>query len=183
MANGRLFSLIYDKPPRRFFGEVALAAVKPEIRYLKVWMDPTQPSSLSVQRPEDPSKLRGWLKELHARGLVAGLYEAPCDSKRRESLSGIDAKLPDDYIDLVSQTDGAIVGNWTIWGPNAIRKVALPLANYYVLAESEGKGALLVREGDTEPRLYFVSAESDEVQEIGKSLSLAIDERLGAHHV
>jgi hypothetical protein len=178
LAKGRLFSLVFNKPPKQFFAGASLKTVRPEIANVKIWLDPMRPLAVPPDQPVDVSALTGWLHEWYAKGRVTGLRAPLSESERAACFERIDARLPPDYLDLVAQTEGATLATCTVHGAREIRKLVWPDANYYLIAEIKGLGALVVKEDDRDSMLYFLHYENNDVRPVGASLQKAIADLL-----
>jgi hypothetical protein len=176
LAKGRVFSLLFNAPPKQFFQGVGLNTVRPSIVDVKILLDPMRPRRRVADQNVSELALTGWLLEWTRDGRASDLREPLPESARSEHLGRIDAGLPADYLELVAQSDGAKLGSCTVYGLAAIRKVVTATENYYLLTEVEGSGALVVREGDDKGELHLLSYESDEVRSLGYSLKEAVCE-------
>lgn len=178
LAKGRLFSLVFNKPPKQFFAGMNLAAAQPHISDVKIWFDPMHPHAPSADKLADVSALRGWLREWHAKGLATNLHAPLPPAECSAHLARIDAQLPIDYLELLAQSDGARLARCVIFGAAEARKVVWPEANYYVIAEIEGMGALAVKEGDRNAEIYLLRYEENDVRPVGTSLQKALSDLL-----
>lgn len=178
LAKGRLFSLVYNKPPKQFFADADLKSVRPEIVDVKIWFDPMHPHPTRVDKPIDSSTLTGWLREWRSKGRVTDLRKPLLSAEREALLGRIDAQLPPDYLELAAQTDGAKLMTCTVHGVAGIRKIVWPEKNFYILAEIEGHGALAVQEGSQDAMLYFLDYEDNEARPVGKSFKDAVTDFL-----
>lgn len=175
LANGRLFSLVFDRPPKRFFAGHALDAVRPEVADVTVWTDPMCGRPKGDEVPVDPAMLNGWLRELYTSCRLTDLRSPLVGPQRAALIAQIDAQLPLDYLELTKQMDGTRVGECKIHGLTSVRKVALSSDNYYILAEGDG-GALAVKDGDRSGELYRLSYEKDGVQPLNQPFKTALAE-------
>ena len=50
LAKGRLFSLVFNKPPKLFFAPESLKNVQPEIGNVKIWFDPMQAQPVAASK-------------------------------------------------------------------------------------------------------------------------------------
>lgn len=181
LAKGRLFSLVFNKPPKQFFAGSNLKTVQPEIADVKIWLDPMRPHSSEADKPVDASALTGWLRKWNAKGFVAGLHDPLQESERAECLARVDAQLPQDYLELVAQTEGANLAICVVYGVAGIRQIVWPEANYYILAEIEGLGALAVKDGDRHAELYLLHYEDNDAESVGTSFQKAVADLLKLH--
>ncbi len=178
LAKGRLFSLVFNKSPKQFFAGANLRSVQPEIADVKIWFDPMRPHSVGADNSVDASALTGWLREWDAKGRVAGLHAPLSEAERSVYLARIDAQLPPDYIELVAQTEGAKLAACVVYGVAGIRRIVWPEANYYIVAEIEGLGALAVKDGDRNAELYLLHYEDNGAQLVGTSFQKAVADLL-----
>lgn len=174
LAKGRLFSLVFSKPPKLFFAGMNLKSVQPDIIDVRLWFDPTQRTIIDRDSVVDASALTGWLRDWNSKGIISSLHAPLSESQRSEYLDRVDAQLPADYLELVSQTEGVHLAGCIVHGVSKIRQIALPDANYYVLAELEGLGALVVKDGMSDAELYCLHYEDNDVRPVGKSLQNAV---------
>lgn len=178
LAKGRLFSLVFNKPPKQFFAGTSLKAIQPEIADVKIWLDPMRPPSVTTGKQVDVSALTGWLHEWHAKVWVSGLHAPLPESERTACLERIDARLPSDYLDFIAQTEGAILVTCVVNGVAGIRQMVWPAANYYILADIEGLGALAVKECDCDAGLYLLHYEDNDARSVGASFPKAVADLL-----
>lgn len=179
LAKGRLFSLVFNKPPQQFFPRMSLNVAQPHISDVKIWFDPMHPHVVNADKRVGASALRGWLQEWHTKGLVADLHAPLPQAQSSAYLARIDAALPTDYLELVAQAEGAKLAACVVYGLAQIRKVVSPEANYYVMAEIEGIGILAVKEGDRHAEIYLLRYEENDVRSVGTSLQEALDDLFG----
>jgi hypothetical protein len=173
LANGRLFSLVFDKPPKRFFAGQALDTVRPEAADVTVWMDPMRGAPKGEEVPVEPAMLSGWLRELFTSCQLTAPRRPLVGPERAARIAQIDAELPPDYLEFTEQMDGAQAGECKIHGLAGVRKVALPNHNFYILAEDDG-GALAVKDGSRDGALYRLSYEKDDAQPLNQSFRTAL---------
>ena len=72
-------------------------------------------------------------------------------------LRRIEARLPEDYIQLLKSCEGFSTEDWSINGASGIHLVSLDSGDYYVLAEQNGIGALGVKTKSDDGSLVFLS--------------------------
>lgn len=178
LANGRLFSLTFNRSPKQFFAGSSLKAAKAEIADVRIWLDPMHPYPVNVNTLFDTSALTGWLREWYAKGYVADLHAPLPLSERAAYLARIDAQLPSDYLELVAQTEGARLMAFIVYGVRGVRQVVWPEANYYIVAEMESLGALAVKDGDRTAELYLLHYEDNDTRSMGTTFQKAVAELL-----
>jgi hypothetical protein len=178
LAKGRLFSLVFNKPPKQFFEVSNLRRVTPEIVSVKIWVDPMRPDVSVDSKPIDISTLTEWFHGWCVKIQGVKLHSPLTESERLTFLDRIDAPLPRDYLEFISHSDGASFPSFKIYGIGSIRKVIWPEANYYVLAEIGGLGDLAVEEGSKESKIYLLHYENNNAVSLGTSLQEAVTNSL-----
>jgi hypothetical protein len=171
LANGRLFSLIYDKPPDAFFAGSRLSAAQAAIDDMRIWLNPAERPSPGA---EAVVPLAGWARSWVEQGLLTRLQAPLPQAVRERALEGVDAALPADYLELAAQMNGAEFRSCAVHGLGNIRKIVSPEANYYVLAECSGS-ALAVREGSRDGALVALLYEDDRVETVGAVFKEAVE--------
>lgn len=175
LVRGRLFSLLFNQRPRDFFNGAPLHKVVALIDDVRVWFDPAEPPTFRTQG--SVVALHGWLRDWHAKGLLGNLQIPFRPEDGPPGLMPIDAVLPRDYLDLLSQTDGATVGDLVVHGVKAIREIATEDSNYYILAETAHRG-LGVRAESDDGEIYVLDYEEDSILPAGRSLKTAIEKMI-----
>jgi hypothetical protein len=174
LANGRLFSFLFDKPPGNVFSRTELKTARPSVSDVRILFDPMSARPLAKLRT--PSTIEGWVARWRDNGLIADV-RPPLDERLRMSiLKGLDCRLPDDYLELLNQTDGLRIGGIEVHGLEGLRKVVTPLVNYHVLAEGGPASALLlVAEGSDSGELFLVTGDDPDPRNVGRSFDTALD--------
>lgn len=173
LVRGSLFSLEFSKAPAAFFGPDWKQAV-PTVEEFKLWLDPLQPPQ-SAAAPA----LSGWLAQWQAAGRLTRSHAPLAAQERAQHLARLDAVLPEDYLDLLAQSEGAQFDGWKVLGAAAIRTLELEDGvNYHLLAESEAQGALAVRAGQRDGQLYLLDYEDNTAEAAGNSLRQALERLL-----
>ena len=176
LVYGRLFSLVSNKKPSEFFMTEQLDAVQPTITDVKIWLDPMRPEK--ILPCEADISLSGWLYEWQKQGSVSDLRAPLTPKERMDALKRIDAALPADYVEMLSQSDGLKIGEYQIYGAMGLRKIVTEDANYYALAESGLQRGLVVKENSADSELFLLDYEEDSIRPIGKSLQEAVESAL-----
>lgn len=174
LANGRLFSLLFDKSPRRFFDGIDLSVTSPAIVDKQICIDPMALANAAHDREEYGVKLHSWVRDWFAAGRFTDIVLPLTSSKRDSYRRQVRALLPADYIELTDQIDGARGGDIRVHGLSAIRKIVRAEANYYVLADAEGKGVLAIKENGKDAGIYFINYEDDNAVSFGDSFQRAL---------
>jgi hypothetical protein len=171
IANGRLFSLGFQETPKK------ISAGEVEIRDVKLLVDPMAPATAADRRSLDRGALTGWIAEWSKQHETTSLTEPLPRPEREHRLQQLEAALPSDYLDLVSQTEGLQINGGRVYGLSEIREVVMEDATYYVLAEMEDRGVLAVRQGNSDAVIYFFAYGADGVDS-GGSLREAVEKLL-----
>jgi hypothetical protein len=185
LHEGRLSSLEFDLSPRDILerqenrvelkelnGSDMPSDIETECETL---VDPMEPAG---QGPLEAPTLTGWVKAL-ADDFNAKTLSPLSADRRAEFLQTIDSSLPNDYNELVSQTEGMELAPVSINGVQEIRSLVLPHGNYYVLASlQDDRGDLAVKQGERTGRLYLLDSEGQEIEVLGSSLRGALKKLL-----
>jgi hypothetical protein len=168
-----IFSLEFNQSP------AGIPSDGIEIRKTTVLADPMRPTEPEKRKPITTEVLTGWLKEWCVKWHVRELFEPLPQSERENHLRLIDAKLPQDYLELIAQTEGMRIESWLIHGLSKMRDVVMPEENYLVLAENDELGLLAVKKESVDRLVYlFKYEEGGIVYELGRSLHSAIEQQL-----
>ena len=169
LHRGRLSSIEFNKAPHSLRSGAQVTKVKPLVDPMLLG-EAGAPITVS----EVFGELQEWLRRMAATSL-----RKPLSLAQRERLAQtIDAKLPDDYIKLMSATDGAVINGWRIYGLSEIRRIVQPDDNFYLLAESLDGRAFGVGQETGDGQLYVVSPEGDKPRAAGQSLLACIERDL-----
>jgi len=166
---GRLSSIEFTKNPKPLKRGSEVVKVRALTDVMRT-EPPLEPASLG-ELPDDVRKLlRNWAP--------SGLHRPLSPLQRQELIESIDAKLPDEYMQLVAATEGVTISDWQIYGLSQIRKIVQPDANYYLLAEASDYGAIGVAQGSEDSGLYFIDNEGDQPKPVGRSLLAFLDQHI-----
>jgi hypothetical protein len=172
-VNGWLFSIVIRPNPK------PVQAFHVEVVSVETVADPMEPSlKVEVKKLGHAPHLEGWLDDWLEEHEATDFSPPLPEQLYTHFLSKVDAKLPDDYPEIVSQLEGLIVENVSILGLSEIYLVHLPDADFYFLAEIHGEGMLGVKEGSQDQKLYFRSYEGDKQEELGTSFRRAVESYL-----
>ncbi|UPG90586.1 hypothetical protein L2Y96_02100 [Luteibacter aegosomaticola] len=167
MVDGQLFSMVFSRPP----GGTSRFAKYLRVIKVNLWRDPSE------IEPEIALTAEASAKTVAFDGSPANppgnIPSSIWKAWNSELNSGrIDAALPDDYLQVLSAWTGS--GGLIIYDPRHIRLVACDEANYYVLAEKEGRSGFAVIQGGNMPRLFRLDYEAGTSTEVGRSLAAVI---------
>ena len=178
LVNGRVFSVNFIKPPEAVFGKEGIDQAKATVTDVKILADPMVEEESNIIRPhtipELPPEWKGSLDKYQPTGFRMPLAK----SKRNQVLKTIEAKLPEDYLKMIEQSDGVSFSNCRVYGLFDIRKVILPAKDYYILAEHEGPRLLAVKSGSKEREIFIIDLENDEEILAGKTFVEALSNLL-----
>lgn len=172
---GHFFSITFDRSPKSITNRGADVVIES----VRIHDDPMAPPAGEPER-EALRPFSGWLKALSERHEIREPSPPLASTERERRLSRLTAKLPVDYPELVSQTDGLVVGNCSVLGLAELHDVVLPDANYYMLGDVHGQGALGVRQDSRDAAVYFLPYEGEKPRPIGDSLRDALEALLPA---
>lgn len=174
LVQGFLFSMTFDQSPKTY-----LKAETVQIERLDVHHDPMQ-AIPGIEKRKSEVHLSGWLADWNSQHPLSNLSAPLAPQDRERICNGIPAVLPKDYLDLVSQTEGATIGPCTIYGLYAIRQVVLSDATYFILAETQNVGAIAVKHSATNAVLYICDYNGSTPSPDGDSIRAAVDQSLKA---
>jgi len=172
LVRGWLFSMEFNQSPKD------ARADKVVIKEVKILIDPIAPTRKALEKPIKMSFLTNWLADWAGKWHVSLLKRPLPDAEREMIVKQLDAKLPEDYLELVSQTEGMKINSCLIYGLSEIRDLILPKENYYVLAEISGTGVLAVRKERFDSEIYFLNYEDGHEISLGVSFRLAVEQQL-----
>jgi hypothetical protein len=137
-VKGHFFEILFSKPVKHIASPV-------DIERVSIDADPMTTSSARPERKETAIQFTGWLAQWAELHKAKKAYEPLEPEAQSRLLSGIDARLPSDYLDIIQQTEGLDFEDCGVMGLSEIYKIAGDDANYYRLAELDGFGMLAVR--------------------------------------
>jgi hypothetical protein len=166
---GRFFSIEFNRPP--MFAKTATVSV------VRVWIlvDPMSSESEKTDLPKNEPEIHGWLQEWKVSRHITNFRFPLSSSEREKAIAKTHSRLPQDYLELVSQTEGCRIDNCLVEGLSGIRKIVRPDANFYILAEIENHGSIAVMEGQIESELYYLDSENEVPQLLGQLFRKAIE--------
>jgi hypothetical protein len=168
LHRGRLFSIIFAKRPLDIFERKTTDVQVAGVVLRANPMESADPS----QKPVD---LCGWVADWNSRFRVTHVSPPLSSSTIKDRVDGIDARLPKDYLEMVSQTDGFEVGNCKVLGLSMIRRLVLPEYNLYVLAELSGQLVVGVKQGSTRTEVVVIDQELEDLRVAGESFREAVE--------
>ncbi len=154
---GCLLSLQFDVPPKFALGQPA-QCVKVEI-YEDLFQHPAENQIL-----EEVTPVLDRIKALFPVREIAG--PAPAE-KRQRFLGRLATSLPQDYTQLLSETDGFTVQDWRFYGTKP-RRIVHDKENYQLVVEND-PFSLCFRENQDLPVVLFYDQIDDEISQMGES--------------
>lgn len=119
---------------------------------------------------------KGWLTQLIEIDKIKDSFH-PIGSEYLENYTKkIDSKLPDEYLELINQTEGLGFEQHRILGISEVYSTGLDDGNYYHLAEFDD-GIIALKEGEKNGKLYYCHY-SGLVDELSSDFSKVIIDRI-----
>lgn len=177
LVKGWLFSLLFKQRPNDFFAGLSLSTVDPEVADVNVHIDPMEPEAPPTVGLAAPSSIGGFLRVWHDNGWIIRLYPTLPKPQRQRLVDCLDVRLPSDYLELTTFSDGVRLKECRVYGLRNLRKVVMADEAYYLLAEIDSvdvKGALAVQEGSRDCTIYFIDYEDESVRAMGDSVEGAL---------
>jgi len=174
LIKGFLFSIEFSYSPK------GLIADQVEIINVKLLVDPMRPAKTKHKDSVNINALQGWILALAVKWHVTDLKEPLPKTEREDVISKLAIKLPSDYLELVTQTEGMKLDGCCILGLSEIRDLLMERSNYYVLAEIEGKGVLALRQNSGDTEIKFIGFEEDDEVGLGSSFRYALERMITA---
>jgi hypothetical protein len=171
LHEGRLSSIEFRQSPEDS-GFKADSQVK--VVEVKVHIDPMEDTA-AQPRKSYPKFWTGSLARWSLLGEVRPWAPPLEDASRVKILSSLGVKLPEDYLDVVAQVEGAQIGRVRILGVTEIRHIVLPKQNLCVLAEVEGSGVLCVDELRDSAQLLFLANDENHPEPRAGTLCAVIE--------
>lgn len=175
LHNGRLSSIEFSKPPKSLTAVFTASKVQ-------AFVDPMQPLPSPSKATHSTTIDRGITQTLlHLSATNLREPRGQVETNRLTQI--IDARLPIEYLQLMSLTDGLTAANWRVFGLSEIRRIVQPTGNFYLLAEATDGRAVGVLQESEDEQLYLISPEKDEPEIIHLSvldyIRMDSDERTG----
>ncbi|MDR2152653.1 MAG: SMI1/KNR4 family protein [Helicobacteraceae bacterium] len=171
LVQGYIFSLTFDRAPKILCATSALKDILPTIKDVKIITDP-------MNENKSHNKIEIDIPRIEIKDIVAKAYKFLLPTEIQSALDVIDAKLPNDYIDLIYKTNGANGKGFLIYGIKEIREIIFDSRSYYILAEFEGFGIIAVEGESNNGELYLLQYEIENIKPLGISFERALREAL-----
>ena len=152
LHNGRLSSLEFRVEPSSV-GLIKHGSV--EVIRIKMIADPMVKGAGSKVGGDLQTEWHGCLLRLSEIAKIEAYFPPADDSDMKTALE-VHSNLPEDYIELIRQSNGVRVGRVKVLGVGQLRTVVLPEHDLCVLAEIDGGDAVCIDEASTPTRLVFL---------------------------
>lgn len=163
MVGGRLFSLVFAKPPGRTVNHARVHVERVRLR-----------ADLFLDGDQAPGTARnGDGLDSHNGSMAAVEHETKVERWRRQLAEGvIDARLPEDYLPLLAAS--VRHGGFVVHEPIHVRLVALDAFNCYIIADRDDRVGLGVIQGSEDGKVYRIDYESGAITDAGQNLAVAL---------
>lgn len=172
LVHGRLFSLEFNQSPKK------LQYKDININYVRILVNPMVPVTTEQRKRIQANVLTGWLKEWSNKWQLTELKEPLLVEQLKSLTNALNVKLPIDYLELVTQTEGMRIDGCLIYGISEVRDLIMPTQNYYILAEIAENGVFTVIQETSDSLIYFISYGDDQQINLGTSFRFAIEQQL-----
>lgn len=169
LANGRLFSIVFNKAPLMFFEGRSLDSVRVENTDMDVNINLLAIANNYPKDYSDRVEVIHWLESWFNLQSFSEVFDPLPVELRDQIIISLDAVLPTDYLTCIEHSDGFRIGDCHVLGLNAIRKVSLEADNFYVLAEVDSYKAIGVMEGDRNGKLYLFDFNRDVIEQLSSN--------------
>jgi len=115
-------------------------------------------------------KLKGSIKEWLSDFKISETKEPLPEKDRKEIIKKLSTCFPDDYLELVEQTEGVIVNDWSIMGLSQIYEVTIKGDDFLLIADKRGEACLLLKSQSSDGEIYFQNYNESDFTPIGKFL-------------
>lgn len=177
LHKGRLSSFEFNRAPKTVFDR-NIQSNNIEVATIEVFADPMLAEDFTHHAPAVKVNLKGWVQELAKKGEIKFLKNPLTKDEQKKFYLQLSTKLPAEYCELISQTEGLRINNCTIYGISEIRTLVWPEANFYILAEIDDVGTIAVKQEDKQGTIYFIHHEDQIVKDAGSSFRLAVQKAL-----
>lgn len=157
ISDGLIDKIMFNKNPKKFFENISSFNTNVNVLNVNLWFNPNNYPSFDAV---NESKLYyGWIYSIVLKNIASEVLPPIAAEERNMIIKSIDAKLPDDYIELIKQSDYVMLDkdilSCDILGlktKHNIIHVQFPNYGYYLLANigisDGGLGNLAVRDGE-----------------------------------
>lgn len=154
---------------------------KPEITKFRLANDPMEKLDLEVipEYYDPPEKFTGLLGEIQAKYDLQKVLKPLPDEQRQLFIKLAVTPFPDDYLKLLSQTNGfMIVNEANVFGLGSLESISLEDDNYLTLVQNSD-GVLSLKENGNIPELRFHPIDNEEdAEDLGSKFMNALEKFL-----
>src|SRR6266404_5250961 len=147
LGTGFFGSIEFDRDPQ--------SHTPPFLTDVKICADPLE--EVAVESPHVPEaqtvELKNWAADFHP---IRTYKPLPADS-RAKLLRSIDAKLPDDYLALLEQSDGLVIEGCSVMGLSEVYEHTEEMMNYYLIAELHDTGMLAIEKSGRNGEVTYLA--------------------------
>ena len=172
LVRGYLFSIEFNQSPKKIGNNEI------ELKEIKLLADPMAKPEISQQITVSALEISGPINNISQLGTLNNLKKPIAIARRKILIQNLNAALPEDYLEIVSQTEGLTTDICTIYGLYEIKSLILSNDNYYILSEIETEGAIAVKQDTKTAELYFLDYDGRPPVKMGTSLVEAIKSKI-----
>lgn len=160
LYNGIITKFEFSQEPRIFYSCDSWQDIDPIIIDVQLFFDLLNREHTYVDNGVDAAKLSGTLQHWYSNGIVTSTLSTPLNETQISMLlSKYDAKFPDEYINIIRQTEGIeLLDIISIYPLRDINSVDGLRCNggceMFVFAEVNGEGSFYVKSGDYSGTIY-----------------------------
>jgi hypothetical protein len=182
LVRGHIYMIYFDKPPRKMGKVEDMKVLK-----VQVHVDPMIPVEDEPQAKfaidEEIPILSRWLQEWREKYEICDVCKPMSLKYRMRRLKELETTLPEDYLELLDQTDGFVIRNNSVFGISDIYNVMLDDGDYYLIAEvacgEARQGFLGLVSGSNDNRIFYLVHDGPGPEDKGTSFQKAMEEFLG----
>jgi hypothetical protein len=117
----------------------------------------------------------GYLAKWSQKYTMEEIYHPIESEKLAKYISRLNAKFPDEYLELLHQAGGLTVQDCRVLGISEVFTVSLDDGNYLYLAGKDGQGMIGIKENSMSGELYYIPFDGGEKKSLGLSFKVTIE--------
>lgn len=183
LYNGIITKFEFNQEPRIFYSCDSWQDIDPIIIDVQLFFDPLNREHTYIDNGVDALKLSGILQRWYSNDILTSKLSTPLNETQISMLlSKYDTKFPDEYINIIRQTEGVelldIISIYPLRDINAVDGLRCNGGcEMFVFAEVHGECSFYVKSGDYSGAIYF--SPYDDIEDyFGISLTKAFSECL-----
>lgn len=168
VCNGKISRLLFNRNPHKFFRGESNLENSIKVVDIKIWFNPMMVQNNEFNEYIIVDNLMGWVRNSYDRNLVNDIKPSLIECNRLSYINSINAKLPDDYLEFIQQSDYAIINDCLIRGFQTIDNIlhiVIDESLYYVIADV-GIGMIALLDGASETCMCFIDHDCENVTKI-----------------